>query len=583
MKTATKKLASIKTAPAAEPAEPVKPVLGVDVKGELQDILISTILEPKGTPDRLERDGDEEATEQLARSMSEVGQLQPIMVERLADGRHRRVFGRRRLAAAIGLGWKSIRASVVAELPDDVRRTIVAVENVQRRNLTPAEETLAVDELVRLQALNAAVQLNQPLRVQGGLDGQRVTHEVLEKLSRDQRAAWSSDVLLDPRVVRLATELVAAMLGQTPQWVRDRMYIGRLSPAAKQLVLDGKLPLAHAREIAKVSDEDRRDALAKAYAAGGSDSISDVEPGQLADLQDEVRKSVFSLHVVPWKLESAFAGCEACTGCRYNSASMPGLFEGGGGVSLEMRGGEGTMHAAAALAPKVVAAGVCTKPSCYAIKLRAAKAAASSAAKRIVDAGKKSKDVQLPAQQFLKPAAIEEKVEARKKLGSKKAKSGNTMQSEVLEKAQRMQKAKNEHAAAVRTWVRTLHDPIDKALAKQPGGRLAAQLLLSSSLFGKLPHDAEKARKKLAGPAYAQALASLAAAPTLERLIALYEDSDYAGRQLVNEWDDGPSGLAAAVAKALGIDVGAEPKLEDFLKPEPEKTAKPAKKPSNKE
>ena len=58
------------------------------------------------------------------------------------------------------------------------------------------------------------------------------------------------------------------MLAKSPTWVRDRMYVGRLGDKGRVLVLTGKLPLAHAREIAKVADPDLREDMALDYAAG---------------------------------------------------------------------------------------------------------------------------------------------------------------------------------------------------------------------------------------------------------------------------------------------------------------------------
>jgi ParB/RepB/Spo0J family partition protein len=235
-----------------------KPILGVDLKGELKDIPLHQVVDPDGTPDRMQRPGDEAAIAQLARSMRECGQLQPVMVEVLNQGKaeaYRRVFGRRRIAAARSLGWTTIRASVVGELPADVRRTVVAIENVQRQDLTPAEETLAVDELMRLQAFAATRQFNSRLGPECGAHaGKLVTDGLLADITgasdQVQRAA-QHDLLLDHRVRGIAAELVAAMLGKPASWVRDRLYIGRLGEAAKKLVLDGKLPLAAPAAIAK--------------------------------------------------------------------------------------------------------------------------------------------------------------------------------------------------------------------------------------------------------------------------------------------------------------------------------------------
>lgn len=408
------------------------PLLGVDVKGELRDIELAKVVDPDGPSDRLPRPGDGAAIEQLARSMRECGQLQPVMVEVVNPGRaesYRRVFGRRRIAAARSLGWTTIRASVVAELAPDVRRTIVAIENVQRQDLTPAEETLAVDELLKLQAYTAAKRVRATMTVGPDL-GRVVDDDVIARCeaSGGGNPLRHREILLQDAKVRLeATEQVAAMLGKPASWVRDRMYIGRLSEHARGLVLSGKLPLAHAREIAKVGDEAKRDRLARAFAAGGPESISDVEAGQLADLQMEVRRSVFALCEAPWKLSLPFAQTPACDGCPHNSANNPGLFEHGGTASKTMVGGKGTYDSIEADHFRAVKAGICTLPGCYEQKLRAAKAAITAAARRIVDDKKKPSEAKVPA--YVDDAALTRKVNERRKLvgrGGYKPSSGGS-------------------------------------------------------------------------------------------------------------------------------------------------------------
>ena len=114
-----KKTKAAETAPETE-QEKRAPILGIDVKGELRDVALYLVQDPDGVPDRMARPGDAAAIEQLARSMRECGQLQPVMVEVINPGKaesYRRVFGRRRIAAARSLNWATIRASVVGELP----------------------------------------------------------------------------------------------------------------------------------------------------------------------------------------------------------------------------------------------------------------------------------------------------------------------------------------------------------------------------------------------------------------------------------------------------------------------------------
>jgi hypothetical protein len=83
-----------KEQPAQGQADTAKsiPILGANLKGELRDIAIDLVGEPGGKPDRLAREGDEEACDRLARSMGEVGQLQPIMVEDIGGGKYVRLW-----------------------------------------------------------------------------------------------------------------------------------------------------------------------------------------------------------------------------------------------------------------------------------------------------------------------------------------------------------------------------------------------------------------------------------------------------------------------------------------------------------
>lgn len=561
----------------------VKPILGVDLKGELLDVALDMVIDPAGPSDRQPRPGDDAAIEQLARSMAECGQLQPVMLERLVDGRFCRVFGRRRIAAARTLGWPAIRASVVPPLNDDVRRTIVAVENVQRQDLTPAEETLAVDELMLLQAPAAARQLRLPLLEGcGSWAGRSFDAAIMDKAPPEHEAALRHDLLLDHRVRGIAAELVAAMLGKPASWVRDRLYIGRLSDASKRLILHGKLPLAHAREISKVADAKRREELCKAYAAGGSDSISDVEAGQLADLQMEVRRSVFALHVVPWQRHVAFAGHRPCDGCPHNSATNPGLFEGGGEVSLAMVGGRGTYDSESASVEKVAAAGICTLPSCYADKLRAAKAAIGAASKRIVDGGKSPAQARVP--EFVASSALDKKVRERRQSHGKGKKPSApkpakpTRQQEV---AEAKRNASDKWAEAMRKRANDLEPKIAARIHNKPGLWSVYMLFRKTKAYEATHHhDMAKALRAADSPAIGVLLKALGD-PSWASILKVEKEC---GRRygLLDAWRDGPSGMAEKIAEALGIEVTQAPTVESFLPKEFREPAeaKPAPKPA---
>lgn len=569
-----------------QPAEVPKTVLGVNLRGELMDVKLELVIDPIGPSDRMPRPGDDEAIQQLAYSMAECGQLQPVMLEQLADGQFCRVFGRRRLAAARRLGWTTIRASVVPPLADDVRRTVVAIENVQRQDLMPAEETLAVDELMLLQAFSAAKRTRVSMPIGPDL-GRVVDDEVVKRCmsASGPNVIGYRRALLDMPDVRLeASEQVAAMLGKPASWVRDRLYIGRLSPLAKTFVLEGKLPLAHAREISKVGDPKRREELAKAYAAGGSDSISDVEPGQLADLQEEVRKCVFALNVVPWRLEVPFGGQPACVGCPHNSATNPGLFEGGGEVSLSMIGGRGTYDSTKANSEKVLASGICTMPACYADKLRGAKAAISAAAKRIVDGDKKPADAKVPA--FVAASALDKRVRSQREL----KKSGRSRTAKVEMTPQMKLRREREEAArnagykladALRERAKKLEAPLVKYLSAKPCRWAMYLVLKESKLWQATEADDKRGQSAAQSPALRR-LITLITEPSLDRLAEIEKTC---GTQfgLIDAWNEAESGVLDVVADVFRIKIDEPPTLEQFMPAKfREGKEKPAGEPSRK-
>ena len=91
-----------------------------------------------------------EKFEELKQSMSEQGQLAPVVVEQYRgdpDPRFKLFIGNRRYQAAKDLGWKTIWVTPI-ELGDDFSTMAKAlVENIQRKDLEPLEEARAVKKM----------------------------------------------------------------------------------------------------------------------------------------------------------------------------------------------------------------------------------------------------------------------------------------------------------------------------------------------------------------------------------------------------------------------------------------------------
>jgi ParB family chromosome partitioning protein len=112
--------------------------------GELRELPLSEI-EPNRFQPR--HAFDPAAFEDLKRSLAATGLLQPVVV-RETEGGYELVAGERRWRAARELGWKRIPA-VVRDVDDRTLLTLALVENLQRASLSPIDEAVGYDRLVR--------------------------------------------------------------------------------------------------------------------------------------------------------------------------------------------------------------------------------------------------------------------------------------------------------------------------------------------------------------------------------------------------------------------------------------------------
>jgi ParB family chromosome partitioning protein len=90
---------------------------------------------------------DEEALEELAASIAEVGLLQPVVVRKLGAGRYELVMGERRMRASQRAGLEYIPA-IVRETPDNDMLRDALIENLHRAQLDPLEEAAAYKQLL---------------------------------------------------------------------------------------------------------------------------------------------------------------------------------------------------------------------------------------------------------------------------------------------------------------------------------------------------------------------------------------------------------------------------------------------------
>ncbi len=133
------------TSPApAMPLEPGESEVKLDYKdGKLAHLPVDIIQRGKYQP---RRDMHQEALEELAESIKVQGVMQPIVVRPIGDGRYEIIAGERRWRATQLAGLDKIPA-VIRDVPDEAAIAMALIENIQRENLNPIEEAVALKRL----------------------------------------------------------------------------------------------------------------------------------------------------------------------------------------------------------------------------------------------------------------------------------------------------------------------------------------------------------------------------------------------------------------------------------------------------
>lgn len=153
-------------------------------KGEVIHNLKIIEVEPNKAQPRM--NFDEEALEELAKSIKQYGVIQPIIVTKKGDF-YQIVAGERRWRASKKAGLSEIPA-VVREYTEQTNREISLIENIQRENLNPIEKAKAMKEL---------------------LDRYSLTQQKLADTLGISRSGIANSVRvlnMDPRVIELASQ-----------------------------------------------------------------------------------------------------------------------------------------------------------------------------------------------------------------------------------------------------------------------------------------------------------------------------------------------------------------------------------------
>lgn len=161
---------------------------------------------------------DDETLEALARSIREIGVLQPIVVRKVEDDSYELVAGERRLRAARMAGLATVPA--IIRMTDDTEALREAlIENIHRQDLAPLEQASAFQEL------------------------------------QDELGATQEDL--------------ARRLGHSRPHIANTIRLLNLPSQVQELLGEGRITAAHGRALLSLDDPEGQTALAQRIAAEG--------------------------------------------------------------------------------------------------------------------------------------------------------------------------------------------------------------------------------------------------------------------------------------------------------------------------
>lgn len=206
-----------------------------------QSLSIDSITLPASQPRRY---FDPEKLQQLTESVRQHGILEPILVRPLKENQYELVAGERRFRAAQAVGLSSVPVTI-RELSDESALQLALVENLQREDLNPIEETEGVLQLLALR-MNIPVLDVPPLLY-------RMRNEVIGNANQN--------VLISEEAQ--AVQTIFAELG-TISWesfATSRLSLLRLPPEVLDTLRSGKIAYTKAQAIARVKDDNQRKSI----------------------------------------------------------------------------------------------------------------------------------------------------------------------------------------------------------------------------------------------------------------------------------------------------------------------------------
>lgn len=228
----------------------------------ISDINISLITP---NPDQPRTTFDEDALDELATSIRELGIIQPLSLRKVAPGQYQIIAGERRYRAAIKAGLNTVPA-YIRTANDSELTEMALIENIQREDLNAIEIALTFKKLI---------------------DQYNLTQERLSERIGKKRATIANFL----RLLRLPAEVQLGLRDKRVDMGHARALLSIEQPSL-QLKLYERI-IKEGLSVRKVEE------LAKQYREGKAHGVVNKEPGSLNRTFEPLKRQLSSRFQTP--------------------------------------------------------------------------------------------------------------------------------------------------------------------------------------------------------------------------------------------------------------------------------------------
>jgi ParB family transcriptional regulator, chromosome partitioning protein len=210
---------------------------------------------------------DPDKLEQLTQSIKEHGILEPLLVRSLPDDKYELVAGERRYRAATAAGLNEVPV-VIKELTDSEALQLALIENLQREDLNPVEET---EGILQLLALKLEIEPTEVV-------------SLLYQMQNATAGKITDNVISNSEIESVNKIFTGLGKMNRESFTANRLPLLRLPEDVLEALRSGQIEYTKAKAIAQVKDEAARAELLKDAIVSSlslsqiKERVSDVKP-----------------------------------------------------------------------------------------------------------------------------------------------------------------------------------------------------------------------------------------------------------------------------------------------------------------